>query len=185
MSEKKHSKAYEAALCGISCAVAAGGLALGLLSGYFVATGYLIAITALMVPLSKKMYLGDLLAYIGTCILAVVLGAAVQFWDLVPFAIFFGLHPLVNALQLKFKINKWIALPVKALWFDGMLIASYFIIFNGVFGGSVFPEEFYKTVNDYVYLFVFTLGTVIFVAYDFLIFRVQQTLNKIIFRVIK
>ncbi|MFQ7077672.1 MAG: hypothetical protein ACLRSW_06880 [Christensenellaceae bacterium] len=33
---------------------------------------------------------------------------------------FFGLHPLVNALQLKFKVKRWIA-AVKAVWFDASM----------------------------------------------------------------
>jgi hypothetical protein len=129
MGKNRTPRTFEIALSGICCAVAAGALALGLLSGYLIATGYLIGIVALMVPLSKQLYRGAFLAYVGTVILAIVLGAVVRFWDLVPFAMFFGIHPLVNALQLKYRINKWLAYAVKALWFDGTLIAAYFLIY--------------------------------------------------------
>ena len=71
-----------------------------------------------MIPLSKGFYVGDALAYAGTCILTVLLGAIGQAWLLVPFIMFFGLHPLLNALQLRFNVNRWIACAVKALWFD-------------------------------------------------------------------
>lgn len=78
----KNNNTFSLALSGISCAVAAGALALGIISDYLVATGYLIGVVALMVPLSKRFYKGAFLAYVGTVILAVVLGAAVQFWKL-------------------------------------------------------------------------------------------------------
>ena len=138
-----------------------------------------------MVPLSKRFYKGALLAYVGTVILAVVLGAAVQFWKLVPFAVFFGLHPIANALQIKYKINKWLALLVKAVWFDGMLIASYHLIYGWLLGGTIFPEELYKVINDYIYLFIFTVGSVICFVYDYLIFKTQIAVNALVARVIK
>ena len=149
------------------------------------ATGYTLGILALMVPLSKNFYLGDFLAYIGTCILTFIFGAAVGFWDLVPFIMFFGLHPLANALQKKFKINKWLALAVKALWFDGTVIVAYFLVFGGIIGGSLLPEEIYRVINDYIYIFIFTLGTLFFVFYDYLIFRCQTAVNIIISKIKK
>ena len=179
----KNNNTFSLALSGISCAVAAGALALGIISDYLVATGYLIGVVALMVPLSKRFYKGAFLAYVGTVILAVVLGAAVQFWKLVPFAVFFGLHPIANALQIKYKINKWLALLVKAVWFDGMLIASYHLIYGGLLGGTIFPEELYKVINDYIYLFIFTIGSVICFVYDYLIFKTQIAVNALVARV--
>lgn len=181
----KNGKTFGLALSGISCAVAAGALALGIISDYLVATGYLIGVVALMVPLSKKFYKGAFLAYAGTLILAVVLGAAVQFWKLVPFAMFFGLHPIANALQIKYKVNRWLALFIKAVWFDCTLIAAYHIVYGGLLGGTLFPEEIYKIVNDYIYLFIFTVGTVICFVYDYLIFKTQMAVNALVARVIK
>lgn len=178
MGKKNNSGAYEIALSGICCAVAAGGLALGIVSGYLVVTGYMIGIVALMVPLSKNFYKGDFFAYLGTCILAVALGASVQFWDLVPFVMFFGLHPLANALQVKFKINKWLAYAIKALWFDATLVVAYLLIFGGNLFGTLLPEEFYAFLNSgYIYLFIFTLGTALFFIYDYLVFKIQVAVN--------
>lgn len=182
---KRENRSFQIALSGISCAVAVIFLSLGILSGLFIATGYMFGILALMVPLSKNFYLGDFLAYIGTCILALIFGAAAGFWDLVPFIMFFGLHPLINALQKKFKINKWLALAVKAVWFDCTLIASYFIVFGGILGGSFLPDEVYRVVNDYIYLFIFTLGTVFFILYDYLIFKCQLAVNIIVRKIKK
>lgn len=184
MGSKKNSPTFEIALSGISCAVAAGALALGLLSGYLVATGYLVGIVALMIPLSKQFFKGGFLAYVGTCILAVVLGAAVKFWDLVPFAMFFGLHPLLNALQIRFKINKWLALAIKTVWFDCTLIAGYFLIY--VVGGISLPAEIEAIINGWrLYVIIFTLGSAIFFVYDYLMFKIQIAVNTLVFRIIK
>lgn len=187
MGKDRKNKTFEIALSGISCAVAAVSLSLGIMTGLgaLTATGYLLAVIALMVPLSKQFFWGDFLAYIGTVILAVVLGAAVKFWDLVPFVIFFGLHPLANALQIRFKINRWLALAIKAVWFDCTLIVGYYLVFGGMLGGSLFPEEVYEVINRYIFLLIFTVGTVGFVIYDYLIFKCQILINRIVFRIKK
>lgn len=184
MSKNKNSKTFEIALSGISCAVAAGALSLGILSGWLLATGYLIGIIALMLPLSKQFFRGDFLAYLGTVILAVVLGAAVKFWDLVPFAMFFGLHPLANALQIRFKINRWLALAIKAVWFDCTLIAGYFLIY--VVGGASLPESVEAIITGWrLYVIIFTAGSALFFIYDYLIFKCQILVNKLVFRIKK
>lgn len=187
MSKNKNSKTFEIALSGISCAVAAVALSLGIMTGLGVltATGYLIAVIALMVPLSKQFFRGGFLAYLGTVILAVVLGAAVKFWDLVPFAMFFGLHPLANALQIRFKINRWLALAIKAVWFDCTLIVGYYLVFGGMLGGTLFPEQVYEVINRYIFLLIFTVGTVGFFIYDYLVFKCQILINRIVFKIKK
>ena len=185
MKGGKRPTSFEIALSGISCAAAVICLSLGILSRFFVASGYLFGIIALMVPLSKNCYLGDFLAYIGTCILTLIFGVAAQFWDLVPFIMFFGLHPLINALQTKFKINRWLALFIKAVWFDCTLIVAYFLVFGGIIGGSFLPEDVVRVVNDYIYVFIFTLGTLIFIGYDFLIFKCQTAVNFIVGKIKK
>ena len=181
----KYSRSFEIALSAISCAVAVAFLWLGILSGYLLGLGYLIGILALMVPLSKQFYLGDFLAYVGTCVLTLILGAVAQFWELVPFIMFFGLHPLANALQLKFRVNRWLALAVKAIWFDCTLIAGYFLVFGGIFGASFLPPEVFEIINTYIYAFIFTLGSVAFFVYDYLIFKCQIMINSLVFRIRK
>lgn len=185
MGKNKHSKSFEIALSAISCAVAVTFLSLGILSGILLATGYFVGIIALMVPLSKQFYRGDFLAYAGTCILTLVLGAAAKFWALVPFIMFFGLHPLVNALQLRFRVNRWLALAVKAVWFDCTLIAGYFLVFGGMIGGNFLPEETLQFIQKYIYLLIFTVGSVGFFVYDYLIFKCQIIVNELVYRIRK
>lgn len=186
MGKNKNTRSFEIALSGISCAIASGALALGILSGYLVATGYCIGIIALMIPLSKQFYRGGVLAYLGTVILAVALGASIRFWDLVPFAMFFGLHPLINSLQVRFKVNKWLAYIVKALWFDGTLIAAYFLVFGGELYGTLLPQAVYDFLNSgYLYLIIFTVGTAVFYLYDYLVFKCQIAVNLAVQRIRK
>ena len=186
MGNNKYSRSFEIALSAISCAVAVVVLLVGFWSDILLASGYLLAMVALMVPLSKQFYRGDVLAYLGTVILAIVMGAAARFWDLVPFIMFFGLHPLINSLQIKFNINRWIALALKAVWFDFTLWVAYILIFGGVLGGAQ-GNAFYDYVNEHnlIYLFIFVGGTLIFFPYDYLMFKMQITVNKLVYRIRK
>ena len=184
MGKNKYSRSFEIALSAISCAVAVVVLLVGFWSDILLASGYLFAILALMVPLSKGFYRGGALAYLGTVILTIILGAVARFWDLVPFIMFFGLHPLANSLQLKFNINKWIALVVKAIWFDLSLLAAYFLIFGGVLGG-VEGGLFYDIINKYIYVIIFVGGTLVFYPYDYLMFKMQIAIDKLVYRIRK
>lgn len=190
MQKNKNNKSFEIALSGIACALCVIFLSLGILSGWLLATGYCIGIIALMLPLSKGFYKGGLLAYLAACVLTVIMGAAAKFWDIVPFIMFFGLHPLVNFFQVKIsqKFNKKALITiifyiVKALWFDATLIVGYYLVYDGVLGGSIFPQEVYDVVNQYLLLFVFTLGTLCFALYDFIVFKCQKAVNQLLFKV--
>lgn len=184
MSKRKYSKSFEIALSAMSCAVAVVFLMLGFFSGYLLATGYIMGVIALMAPLSKQFFWGDFLAYLGTCILAVIMGAAARFWDLVPFIMFFGLHPLINALQIKFKINKWLAFAVKAVWFDLTVFVAYLLIFR-ISGFSRLPENVVSAIKKFLPLIICVGGTLIFFVYDYLIFKCQIAVNKIVYRIKK
>lgn len=183
MSKKRNSKSFEIALSAISCTLAIIFLLLGTLSGILLATGYIMAQICLMLPLSRGFYVGDVLAYIGTCILTVLLGAMGQAWLLVPFAMFFGLHPLINALQLRFNVNRWIAYIVKAAWFDFSLWVMYVLVFGSSIGD---PDiEIYRIINDYILLIIFVGGTVVFLAYDYIMFKFQLIVNTLVYRIKK
>ena len=179
------SNSFQIALSGISCAIAVVCLLIGFFVPFSLGFGYIFAMVALMLPLAKNYYLGGALAYVGTCILAISLGAAAKFWDLVPFIIFFGLHPFVNSLQLKFNINVWIAFIVKVIWFDLTLVATSYIVFHGAFGGSLLPENVLKVLNDFVFLFIAVGGTLFFLLYDRFVFRTQAFVTAIVNRIKK
>lgn len=185
MGKRKYSRSFEIALSAISCAAAVICLLVGFFSDILLATGYLLGVVALMVPLSKDFIRGGFLAYLGTVILALVMGAAARFWDLVPFIMFFGLHPLINRLQTKFNVNRWLALAVKAVWFDLTLWVAYILVFNGVLGGDNASNAFYQFLNKYIYWFIFVGGTLLVFPYDYLIFKTQAVVNAVVYRIKK
>lgn len=185
MGKRKYTHSFEIALSAISCAVAVVCLLVGFWSDILLASGYLFAMVALMVPLSKRFYVGGFLAYMGTVILAIIMGAAARFWDLVPFIMFFGLHPLINCLQVRFKINKWLALAVKAAWFDFTLWVAYILIFGGILGGDLSDNAVYEFINNYIYYFIFIGGTVLFFPYDYVVYKMQNAVDKLVYRIRK
>ena len=68
---RRPSRSFEIALSAISCAIAALALTMGCYVEMLLGFGYVLAVFALMVPLSKDFVLGNVLAAIG----AVLLGA--------------------------------------------------------------------------------------------------------------
>lgn len=183
MSKKRYSKSFEIALSAVSCALAVTFLGVGTLTSWLLATGYLMAEICLMLPLAKCFYTGGGLAYLGTCVLTILLGAIGQVWLLVPFIMFFGLHPLANALQLRFKINRWIAYAVKAIWFDLTLWVMYILVCGSFIGDP--SVELYVKINQYILLFIFIGGSIVFFVYDFIMFKVQMWVNAFVYRIKK
>lgn len=173
---KKPSKSFEIALSAIACAFAAGFLMLGTLNPYLLATGYLVATFALMIPLSKDFLWGASLCYLAAGLLALPLGL----WKIVPYAVFFGLHPIVNYLQRKYVKNfplQILCLCVKIVWFDFSLWLSFTVLTS--MAGMVFPAAVSQYLNEIVLLG----GTVFFVVYDILIFYCQRSADLIIRRI--
>lgn len=172
----KKLTAYEIALSALSCALATIMLTVGTYSEILLFTGYLLACVALMMPLAKQSYLGYTLAYIATCLLALLFNAA-RFWDILPFIVFFGLHPLVNELQLKININRWIACGIKALWFDGTMYLIWRFVFQ--------MTTTIAFVDAYIIPILLVGGTLFFVLYDFLMYKWRAVVNDLVQRIIK
>ncbi len=167
---------YEIALSGLSCAIATILLTVGIYSELLLFTGYLLGCVALMLPLAKQSYIGYALSYVATCILSFIFNAG-RFLDLLPFVAFFGLHPLVNELQLKTKINRWVACAVKALWFD----AAMYLLWRWVFSvttGFVFLDE-------YILVFILTGGSLFFIFYDYAMYTWRAWVNNAVARITK
>ena len=166
--------AYEIALSALSCALSTILLTVGVYSEILLFTGYLFACVMLMLPLAKQSYWGYGLSYLATCILSFIFGAG-RFLDLLPFVMFFGLHPLVNELQLKTKINRWVACGVKALWFDGTM----YVIWRFVF--AVTTEI--PFVDKYFLPIILVVGTAFFVFYDYALYKWRAGVNTLVKRI--
>ena len=172
----KKISAYEIALSALSCAFATICLTVGAYSSVLLFTGYLLACVALMLPLAKKSYGGYALAYLATCLLAFIFNAG-RFWDLIPFVLFFGLHPLVNELQLKTRINRWVACGLKAFWFDGTM----YIVWRFVFAMTTTIP----LVDKYIIPIILIFGTAFFVAYDYIMYKWRYAVNTLVNRITK
>ena len=136
-----------------------------------------------MVPLSKQFYVMDVLAYVATVILALLVGGLVgRWWEFIPFVMFFGLHPLANSLQLKYRVNRWVALAVKMVWFDAMLLVMYYAL--GSFMG-LDSSTFWQTINDYVWIIILVAGSLFLWLYDYVMFKVQIWINMLVYRIKK
>ena len=168
--------AYEVALSALACALATIVLTVGLYTEILLFTGYMLASVFLLLPLAKKSYLGYVLAYIATCVLAVIFGSS-RFWDLLPFILFFGLHPIANELQLKSKLPRWLGIGIKAVWFDGTLLLVWRFVMDMTTSISI--------VDKYILPFILVFGSLFFVFYDFVFYRWRYTVNTLISRIIK
>ena len=167
---------HEIALSALACAIATIFLTIGVYSEILLFTGYLLASVALMLPLAKQSIRGYLLAYIATCLLSLLFNIG-RFFDLLPFIAFFGLHPLINELQLKIKINKWLACGIKALWFDGAMYLVWRFIFSMTTSISF--------VDKYFIPILLVVGTLFFVFYDYVSYKARAVVNTTVSRIIK
>ena len=166
-------KSFSIALAAVSCALATIFMYLGINIPVLILTGYVFGSVSLMLPLAKDFRLGGFLAYLATCLLCLAFGGIPYFYRLFPFVAFFGLHPLVNVLQKRYKIKKWIAFPIKAIWFDAMLCCTVLLLFS-------FNTDFtlpFDWLYDWIYPIVIVAGTAIFFAYDWVMFRFQNFAN--------
>jgi len=180
---KRPSKSFEIALSAIACAVAALSLTLASYVDVLYAAGCLLAVFALTVPLTKQFIWGDVLAFAGAVLLA-FLFCGFSVYKLIPFITFLGLHPLVNFLQKKYVKRKWlhfIVFLLKALWFELALWLSWRFVFVPFFG--IDSTTWYPWVMQYFYYVLFFGGTLVFAAYDYLIFLCQKSADLIVKRI--
>lgn len=172
----KKIPAYEIALSALACALATTLMTVGVYSSIFLFTGYLFAGVALMLPLAKKSYVGYFLAYVATCIFSLIFCSAF-FFDVLPFIMFFGLHPLVNELQLKTKINTWVACLIKAAWFDGTMYVIWRFVFD--------MTTTIAFVDQFILPIILIGGTLFFVGYDYVMFKSRILVNRLVERIMR
>ncbi|MBQ8291562.1 MAG: hypothetical protein IJX88_03525 [Clostridia bacterium] len=170
----KKISSYEIALSALSAAIATIFLTVGIYTEILLFTGYLFASIAMMLPLAKRCFWGYILSYTATCLLS-LLFVSWRFWDMLPFALFFGLHPLINELQLKSKINRWVACAVKALWFDTVM----YLVWRFIFGMTTSIPA----LDKYMVWIIVIVGTLFFGFYDNLAYRCRGVVNTTVARI--
>ncbi len=95
---KMKKRSGEIALSAVACALSTLGLTVGTLYSPMLFTGYLLACLCMFLPLSQRYYKGALLCFLATNVLTLLFNGF-NFFDLLPYTVFFGLHPLVNEWQ--------------------------------------------------------------------------------------
>ena len=180
---KRQSRSFEIALAALVCAVGAASLTLGSFVDFLLAMGYMIAVFALMVLLTKRLVRGYLLAYAGIVILAFLFtGFAMGIFQLLPFVAFFGLHPLANWLQREYTKKKplhllWFVL--KAVWFDLSLWLAWVVLQEFL---GLTEMRWYAFIEDNFFLLLFLGGTLVFAVYDYMIFLCQRAADGVMRR---
>lgn len=178
MKKKSNSKSFEIALSAISCALSTIFLSLGVLNSYLLTFGYLAACVALCLPLTRKFWAGDLLAYVAACLLTLLIGGGAAFvWRLLPFMMFFGLYPVATYAQYRFKVNVWIARAVKAVWLAGTFVVTWIFVFDMASG----PEF----LNGYILPIVIAAGVILSGFFDFAMIKIQTFMTRLINRIKK
>lgn len=165
---------FEIALSAMACAISVIFLSLGVVSPYFQATGYIIACFALMLPLSKGFAVGAVTAYLATILLTFFFGGASAPWRMLPYILIFGLHPLVNHLQVRYKWNVLLLLVIKTVWFDGALFLIWWLMLD--------CATTFEWIDRFIVPVVLVGGSAFFIVYDKMIFRCQHRMNQWIAR---
>ena len=170
-------KSFEIALSAVACALAVIFLVFGAYVPMFDLSAYMFSTIALMLPLAKRFYMGGFMAYLATALLTLLISGG-NFVYVLPFAMFFGLHGLANSLQLKYSINKYLALIIKIIWFDISLAIMYKFTQLFMTDSDLVTEYIIK----YIYIAIPLLGSAFFVFYDWLIMRAQNIVNIFVSR---
>lgn len=178
MKKNNNSKSFEIALSGISAALATIFLSLGVLNVYLLTFGYLAACVSLCLPLTRKFWAGDLLAYVAAGLITFLIGGGAAFiWRLLPYIMFFGLFPVATYAQYRFKINMWIARAVKAVWLSGTFVVTWIFVFDMASG----PEF----LNGYMLPIVIVAGVLLSGFFDFAMIKIQAFMTHFINRIKK
>lgn len=170
----KGSTSHEIALSALACAAATTLLTVGIYTDIFLFTAYVLGSIALMLPLAKGSYRGYFLAYVATSILT-TLFSSFRFWEILPFVIFFGLHPVANEWQLKKKINRWAACAVKAVWFDATAYLVWVLLLRAT--------TTVTWIQAYILPLILVFGTIFFVFYDYVAYRCRALVNVTVARI--
>lgn len=167
----KNSKAI--ALSALSAASSVILLILGAFFELFDLSCLFLASLALMLPLSKGSRIGAFLAYVASALLGFIL-TGMRLQIMIPYAIFFGLHPIVNDFIEKKGVNKVLSVVVKTVWFIGAAFVVYY--FTSFF---IVENEF---VKQYIVPIIIIVGGAFFVLYDAVMRRMQKYVNALVAR---
>ena len=171
---KLKRRSFLIALSGASCAVAVIFLTLGNWFSFLTLACYLFAEAALMLPLAAGSRRAGLLTYLAAVLLGFLFGGIWNPWRMFLFCVFFGLHPLANSMQEKWKLNKWVAFAIKAVWFDVALWLTWQFAYAYFFDASV---NWVERIGNWIFLIIGAGGTFFFFFFDWAVRRMQNVLK--------
>ena len=161
------------ALSAVSTALALVFIIIGAYIPTFDLSGLFMASLCITLPLSKNSIKGAILTYLAVFLLSLIFTAGL-FTVPLCFALFFGLHPIINFLQNKFFKFRVAFFICKYLWF---IVCTYLMYF--VFTMFVVEHSFIK---EYIHYILLIVALVFFPIYDLLMNRFQRTINILIRR---
>ena len=161
------------ALSGLSSAFA---LIFIIIGGYFPTfdiSCLFMASLMVMIPLAKDTLKGAILCYISVFLLSFIFTFG-HFEVSIAYGLFFGLHPIVNYIQVK-KIKKtWLITAIKTVWFLIVAFLMFYLL-------KMFIVE-NELINKFLPLIILFGGSILFIVYDYIMLRFQRNLNVIIKR---
>ncbi len=109
-------------------------------------------------PLVKGSYKGAFLTYLASSLLSLLFVSS-NFAVVICFAVFFGLHPILNYYLInKYKNSVNFFTLIKVLWFIGLCFLMYYLL-------TMFTFE-YEIYEKYVVLFLIIGGGILGFIYD-------------------
>lgn len=160
------------ALSAISTALGVIFLVIGAYFQSFDLSALFMSALSIMLPLSKNSVKGALFTYFATAFLSFCFALS-RFYVPLLYVVFFGIHPIINYIQLNSNKNLWFLYIVKGVWFIGITFLMYYAL-------TMFVVEV-EAIKRFIPFILVIVGAIMYIAYDFIMIRFQ----KMSFNVIK
>lgn len=172
------------ALSGISCAMALICVVCSIYVEIMTLSFAVLAAVCIQMPLTQKYWLGGILSYVATSIIAFLIGNI----NALPFVLFFGAYAIIQwGIEqklynlIKNKILKYtVGYVIKIAYFE-IIIAVFWFLFNAIIPTFVL---FGKTIK-LTYLIISLAGIPFFLIYDILMHYIFKNFTFIINKIIK
>ncbi len=153
------------ALSAVSTALGVIFLVIGAYFQTFDLSALFMSAIAIMLPLSKNSVKGALFTYFATALLSFCFALS-RFYVPLLYVLFFGIHPIINYIQLNSKKKLWYLYILKCVWFIGVMFLMYYS-----FTLFVVEVEF---VKRFIPIILILVGAITYIAYDFVMIRFQK-----------
>lgn len=129
---------------------------------------------ATMLPLAKKTKTGAFLTVIAASLLTLFL-SGFRFQIVIPYATFFGLHPILNYIEEEKRLNKVAVFIIKDVWFVITLVIMQKLL-------EVVAVDVSALSPKLIMIIIVTVGALAFIVYDMMFKSFQRAIVQIIKR---